>query len=340
MLLPSFCRDLSKPCVFALLAICLASSQQLAAQETESQPTAEQTEQAEPDVTINHRFLAFGKQTYLMETDGTRSWTYPDSTRDGFMLDKNRVLLVLSKSRKKHKGGAVVIVDMETGEETMLWKGTQAEVNSVHPTDSGSFVLTEAGRKPRLVEIDADGKVLVDFPLKCQNKDNHMQTRMVRKLADGTYLAPHLLDFAVFHYDKQGTVLKKFDTTVAGDPEHKIHSWPFTAIRHGDDRTLVCLTHSNRVVDFDAEGKIVWQLTNDDLPGDWLQDPCGAQVLPNGNVVITSYAGGRHDPDLPKLFEVNMDKKVVWQYADGQKVGIHHFQILTTNGQPVTVTQK
>ena len=87
------------------------------------------------------------------------------------------------------------------------------------------------------------------------------------------------------------------------------------------------------MVDFDADGRIVWQLTNDDLPGPWLQDPCGGQVLPNGNVVIACYAGGRKDPRAPKLFEVNRDKKVVWKYADGQRVGIHHFQIIDTNGK-------
>lgn len=77
----------------------------------------------------------------------------------------------------------------------------------------------------------------------------------------------------------------------------------------------------------------MWTLTNDDLPGNWLQDPCGGQVLPNGNIVITSYAAGRADTLAPKLFEVTRDKKVVWKYTDGQRVGIHHFQIITTNGE-------
>jgi hypothetical protein len=86
-------------------------------------------------------------------------------------------------------------------------------------------------------------------------------------------------------------------------------------------------------MEFDADGKVVWQLTNDDLPGPWLQDPCGGQVLPNGNVVIASYAGGRKDPKAPKLIEVNRDKKVIWTYSDGQKHGIHHFQILTADGK-------
>lgn len=280
---------------------------------------------------VQHSFLACGQKTYIMGADGKPTWTYPAATRDGYVLDDGTIILTLNRS-KKHRGGAVIRIAPD-GKETLLWKGTQSEVNSAQPTAEGTFVLTEAGNKPRLLEISETGDIIHEFPLACQKQNHHMQTRMARKQADGTYLAPHLLNFAVYHYDKQGKVLDKLDTTVPGDTEHKIHTWPFTAIRHGEGRTLVCCTHGNRVVDFDASGEIVWTLTNDDLPGDWLQDPCGAQVLPNGNIVITSYAAGKADPNAPKLIEITPGKQVVWTYTDGQKVGIHHFQILTSNGE-------
>lgn len=280
-----------------------------------------------------HSFLACGQKTYIMGADGKASWTYPAPSRDGYVLEDGTVILTLSKSRGT--GGSVVSIAPD-GKETLIWKGTQSEVNSAQPTADGTFVITEAGNNPRLLEVSATGEVILEFPLACQKKNHHMQTRMARKLSDGTYLAPHLLNFAVFRYSRDGKVLGKLDTTAPNDPEHKIHTWPFTAIRHGDGRTLVCCTHGNRVVDFDANGEIVWTLTNDDLPGNWLQDPCGGQVLPNGNIVITSYAAGRADPRAPKLFEVTRDKKVVWKYTDGQKVGIHHFQIITTNGEKLT----
>ncbi|MCC9605260.1 hypothetical protein LOC68_23850 [Blastopirellula sp. JC732] len=278
---------------------------------------------------ITHSFLACGEKTYIMGADGKVSWTYPAATRDGYVLDDGTIILTLSQS--KRNGGSVVSIAPD-GQETLIWQGTQSEVNSAQPTADGTFVITEAGDNPRLLEVSATGKVIVEFPLACQKKNHHMQTRMARKLQDGTYLAPHLLDFADYHYARDGQLLDKLDTTAPNDPDHRIHTWPFTAIRHGEDHTLVCCTHGNRVVDFDADGKIVWTLTNDDLPGNWLQDPCGGQVLPNGNIVITSYAAGRADPTAPKMFEVTPDKKVVWKYADGQKVGIHHFQIITTNG--------
>jgi hypothetical protein len=186
------------------------------------------------------------------------------------------------------------------------------------------------------LEVDSLGEIKKEFPLLCQQSNHHMQTRMARKLSDGTYLVPHLLDFGVFQYGADGQVLGKLDTTVPGDESRSIHSWPFTAIRHGDGQTLVCCTNGNRVVDFDKNGKVVWELTNQDLPGEWLQDPCGGQVLPNGNVVVASYAAGRKDPKAPKLIEVNREKQVIWTYADGLPVGIHHFQILSTDGMKLT----
>lgn len=280
---------------------------------------------------VKHSFIAFGQKTYMVDGNGKKTWTYPQQTRDGYVLPNGNKILTLRKS-KRYRCGAVVEV-LPDGTETLIWKGTQAEVNAAQPTDDGTFVITEAGNNPRLLEVDKSGKVLVEFPLQCQKKNHHLQTRMARKLSDGTYLVPHLLDFAVLNYDSTGQVLSKIDTTVPGDTKHEIHTWPFTAIRHGEGHTMVCCTNGNRVVDYDADGKMVWQLTNDDLPGPWLQDPCGGQVLTNGNVVIAAYAGGRKDPKAPKLFEVDRDKNVVWTYKDGQKSGIHHFQILDTNGQ-------
>ena len=81
----------------------------------------------------------------------------------------------------------------------------------------------------------------------------------------------------------------------------------------------------------DASGRIVWKVDNEDLGEPLFDDPCGAQRLPNGNTVVTSYhAKG----DRAKLFEITRDKKVVWRYS-GMQNGFHHFQILTTNGEPI-----
>ena len=92
---------------------------------------------------ITHSFLACGQKTYIMGADGKPSWTYPAATRDGYVLDDGTIILTLSKS-KQYEGGAVVKVE-PGGKETLIWKGTQSEVNSAQPTEDGNFVITEAG---------------------------------------------------------------------------------------------------------------------------------------------------------------------------------------------------
>jgi len=156
-----------------------------------------------------------------------------------------------------------------------------------------------------------------------------MQTRMLRMLPNGNYLAPHLLDFAVKEYDPDsGKVLRSFATDDRGRPKR---DWPFTAIRLGNGNTLIACTNGNRIIEVDPRGKIVWKVTNEDLGEKLFDDACGAQRLPNGNTVVSSYhARGAQ----VKLFEITREKKVVWRYS-GMNAGFHHFQVLTTNGKPL-----
>jgi uncharacterized protein YndB with AHSA1/START domain len=283
---------------------------------------------------IKHSFLVTGGETYIVDEESKVTWTYPSASRDGWVLENGNVVLAVNRG-KDFPGGGVVEVTRE-GKVVFTWKSEQkGETHSVQPLANGNLVITEGGPKPRLIEIDREGKELVSFPLQCQVPNVHMQTRMARKLPDGTYLAPHLLDFAVKHYDAKGKLLGSIDTTLDGDPERKIHTWPFTAIRVKGGNTLVGLTNGNRVAEYDKDGKIVWMLTNDDLPGAPIDDACGVQRLPNGNTVFTSYHAGANKI---KLTEVTPEKKIVWQYISEKRAGVHHFQILTTNGKALEGT--
>jgi outer membrane protein assembly factor BamB len=145
---------------------------------------------------------------------------------------------------------------------------------------------------------------------------------MSRKLANGNYLVPQLLDRVVREYTPTGEIVW----------EAKTPDMAFTAIRLPDGNTLIGCTLGNLVIEVDPAGKTVWQVTNDDLPGRPINDACGVQRLPNGHTVITSHHAKSDDV---KLTEVNRDKAIVWQLRDPGKPGIHHFQILETNGKPL-----
>ncbi|RFC44424.1 MAG: hypothetical protein DVB28_001073 [Verrucomicrobia bacterium] len=276
---------------------------------------------------ITHSYVSFGAATEIISDKGELLWKYPASTRDGWVLPSGNLLLTLSKN-KDYPGGGVIEVtrDMKVVFE---YKGTQAEVNTAQALANGNIVLTEAGVNPRLLEIDRSGKTIVEFPLQCQSTNAHMESRMTRKLENGNYLVPQLLDKVVREYTKEGKIVWEFKT-----PDEPKDSWPFTAIRIPNGNTIVNLTHGNSVVEVDPAGKIVWQCSNADLP-DTFKDPCGAQWLPNGNIVVASYAA---KGDAIKLFEINREKKIVWSRRDGKTHGIHEFQILDTNGKPLEGT--
>ena len=212
------------------------------------------------------------------------------------------------------------------GDRLVCVVGTQAEVNSVQKTAEGTYVITEAGPNPRLLELDAAGGIVNEFALNCQKANAHMQSRMARKQTDGTFLVPHLLDFAVVRYDRKGKEISRFDTHVTGEPA--VNSWPFTAIALADGGILVGLTNGNRVIEFDPQGKVRWQITSDDVGG-IINDACGVQRLPSGNTMITSYHIGQGGV---RLLEITPEKKLVWTWK-ADVPAVHHFQVLAIDGK-------
>jgi hypothetical protein len=283
------------------------------------------------DTGIKHSFLVCGATTALIGEDSAVSASFPYNTRDGYVLPSGNLLLAVSKS-KDFPGGGIIEVSRD-GKIPFSWKGSQSEVNSAQDVGDGHIVTTEAGPKPRLLEIDRSGKTLIEFPLQCQSVNAHMETRMSRKLVSGNYLVPHLLDKAVREYTPAGKVVAEFKT-----PDEPKESWPFTAIRLGNGNTLIACTHGNLVIEVDKDGKEVWRLTNEDLPAPLLKDACGVQRLANGNTVITSYGAGKADE--VKMLEVTPQKKLVWTYKSGLAHGVHEFQILTTNGKAEPAAMK
>lgn len=65
---------------------------------------------------------------------------------------------------------------------------------------SGAILMTEAGAKPRILEVNLAGKILAEVAIQAQTKDHHLQSRMTRKLQNGNYLVPQLLDEVVREY--------------------------------------------------------------------------------------------------------------------------------------------
>ncbi len=285
---------------------------------------------ATADDAIKHSFLGCGKanRAVIVGEDGEVQWKYDKPASDGWVLENGNVLLALYPTPGFPKGG-VVEVERATKKVVFAYKGQQKEISTVQQLADDRFLVAELGPEPRAIVIDRSGKILQKMPFQCQKGNAHMQTRMLRVLPSGNYIAPHLLDFAVKEYEPDtGKVVSSFPTDDRGRGKR---DWPFTAIRLKDGNTLIGCTNGNRIIEVDGKGKIVWSVTNEDIGEKLFDDACGVQRLPNGNTVVTSYhAKGK----AVKLFEVTREKKVVWRYS-GMNDGFHHFQILTTNDKTI-----
>jgi Mala s 1-like protein len=277
------------------------------------------------DESIRHSFFIAGPTfTGIIDEDGREAWDAGrPAARDGFVLPGGNVLVAWTNEVLELTRDKKVVFRYEKSADNQ-------EIGTVQRLEGGRTLITELGKHPQLLEVAADGKIVVEVTLAPETDNAHMQTRMARKLLSGNYLVPHLLAFKVKEYTPQGKVVKALATDLDELGGRKDENWPFTAIRLTGGRTLVNLTHGNKTVEFNADGKVAWKVSNDDFPKvQPFADPCGGQRLPNGNTVIASY--GTKGPI--KVFEVTPDKRIVWTYTGPHRA--HEIQILTTNGKPI-----
>ncbi|MCA9032350.1 MAG: hypothetical protein KDA66_16145, partial [Planctomycetaceae bacterium] len=226
---------------------------------------------------IRHSFFVAGPSfTGIIDESGEPVWdSGRPGARDGFVLPNGNVLIAWGNEVKEF-----------TREKEVVFHYAKSEVNqeigTVQRLANGHTLITELGKEPRLFELNPAGETVVNIVLQPETNNFHMQTRMARKLPNGDYLVPHLLAFKVKQYSPTGEVSRQIPTDLEPLGGRAAENWPFTAIQLDGGRILVTLTHGNKVVEFDADGKVVWKVDNDDIDGRPFVDPCGVQRLPNG----------------------------------------------------------
>jgi hypothetical protein len=272
--------------------------------------------------TIRHSYLVMGGKTAIIGEDGKPTWEYRGGSRDGFVLPDGNVLLAFSDRVEEVTRDKQVVFTYRLSPEN-------GELSTAQRLYNGNTLITELGKRPRLLEVNRAGAVVLEVPLQPETENVHMQTRMARQLRNGNYLVPHLLAFAVKEYTPEGKVVNVLRTDLEPLGGRPAENWPFTAIRLDSGNTLVSLTHGNKVVEFNGRGEIVWKVTNENVGG-LFKDPCGSQRLANGNTVVGSHAANTGI----SMVEVTPDHRMVWTSDHPLAAGVHHFQILTTNGKP------
>ncbi len=221
----------------------------------------------------------------------------------------------------------------ETPDHKIVWQydastangnaGKKLEVHAFQRLDNGLTLIAESGTA-RIIEVDRDGKLRHEIKLRVDHPDPHMDTRLVRKIANGNYLVAQQFDGCVREYDPTGKIVWEFEQPLFGKERKPGHgpeafgNYLFSAIRLPNGNTLIGGGNGHCVLEVTPKKEIVWKVDQNDLPGITLAWVTRVQRLNNGHTVIGNCHAG---PDNPQIIEITPDKKVVWSYKDFKNFG-------------------
>lgn len=266
---------------------------------------------AAPPKAEGHRMIVAGRGTHrlaLVDANGTLEWSLrvTDDCFDASLTHDGNILYTYTRGAK---------IVSRLGEPVWQYRTSDAprggEIHSAQELPDGNVVVAKSCAPPRILEIDRGGKIVADIAVKTSITNPHAVFRHVRKTPQGTYLYGLMSEKAadgenrkLYEIDATGTVLRTFPVAV--------HA--FAGVRLPDGNTLVSGGNGHEIIEFDKDGKEVWKIGENDLPGRPLRCVSGIQRLPNGNTVIVNWQGG--GPRLPQIMEVNRSREIVWEYSN------------------------
>ena len=273
----------------------------------------------------SRRILAADKGSVAIVDDtGSVQWKYENKAEahDLHLRKNGNILMPVSRTKIVEVTPDKKIIWTYESKPKAPYKGA-IEIHAFQPLPDGRVMVAESGNK-RIVEVDADGKVVFEMELTVEKPHPHRDTRLVRRMEHGGYLVCHEGDGKIREYDRSGNVIWTYEMELGGRPRSEGHGPEghglevYSAIRLKNGNTLIGGGNNNRVLEVDKTGNIVWKLDQKELPGITLAWVTTVTALPNGNVIVGNCHAG---PGQPQLFEVTRDKKVVWKFMDFNTFG-------------------
>jgi outer membrane protein assembly factor BamB len=256
-------------------------------------------------------------KVFLVSAEGKVQWEYPArNCNDLWVLPNGNLLFNTGKGVKEVTREKKVVFSYES----------PSEIYACQRLANGNTFIGECNAG-RLLEVDPAGKVVKELRLLPEGKDGgHLYMRNARRLPNGNYLVAHYGQQLVKEYDPQGKVLLEIPA----------RGGPHSAVRLPNGNTLIAcgdMAKAAKVFEADKNGKTVWEVAAEELPGISLKLMTGLQRLPNGNTVMSNWLGHGQFGTAPHLIEVTPDKKAVWTFADHQAMKtISSVQLLDVPG--------
>lgn len=245
--------------------------------------------------------VAGSGRAYLLGTDGKIKW---EKTRCG-----NIHRVWLAPGWVYWANADLWRTEIASGKTELVYRAAPKEgLYGFERLANGNLVVAE-NANDRVVELDAKTLApVVSFradprDAKGVKPNAHHHFRMVRKTPVNTYLVCCSGAKIVREYDAGGNLVW----------EQSAPPLAFDALRRANGNTLI--SSLNAVTEYTRDHKVVWQFKCSDAPELKLSNLCGIQEMPNGNLVIGTYANGAKDGSKATAFEITREKKVVWSYA-------------------------
>lgn len=200
------------------------------------------------------------------------------------------------------------------GDGRQVWKyvcpqGTESHSCQPYGPDMVYFALNGVPGKIVIWNTRED-RLVREIVVPTEGKSTHGQFRHVRRTAEGTFVTGLIHENKVVEIDTNGVVLKE----IPG-----VKAWHVDKLGNGG--YLVAGDNRGYVREYDSDCRLVWELTQDDVPFA-LYNLQTATRLPNGDTVITNWVAGKDKslwPGSVQFFEVTPDKRVVWKVSSWDK---------------------
>ena len=252
---------------------------------------------------VGGKLLAAGdRRVMILSSKGEVEWEHPTAlTHDAWMLPNGNVLFADGATVTEVTPDHKVVFQYKSPEQ----KG--GGTFSCQRLNNGNTLIGE-NSTGKVLEVDPSGTVVFELQTSPATLGAHHNMRMVRKLKNGNYLVCHSGAHLVKEYTPKGGVVLELKTP----------NLAFAAIRTAKGTTLVSTL--DKLIEFDAAGKVVWEFANTDIPGVKITNMTGMHLLPNGNIVTGCYRAYEKGEGTG-LLEITRNKKLVWRLSNPKLAG-------------------
>lgn len=201
------------------------------------------------------------------------------------------------------------VIELTEKGDTIFQYRSNSHIFACQRLENGNTFIGECDNG-LLLEVTPTGEIAkrINILPKGTSNGGSAFMRNARRLGNGHYLVAHYGAGNVTEYDRRGRIVWQVETPGGA------HS----AIRLKNGNTLVAVadaTQNPRIVEFNPQKEIVWEISNKDLAGKPLKFMSGMQYIEGKGLLLTNWQGhGIHEKQAHLLW-VTRNKRIVCTLA-------------------------